>query len=85
MMVMGSAMIYLTRLVKFNNKAKLPKNPQARDIAFKMISLQLSISKSNPEVSGLHRLTNAGLEYLHRHRPFPQATVHYSGVLLSIS
>lgn len=39
MIVIGSAMIYLTRLVKFNSKAKLPKNPQARDIALRIISL----------------------------------------------
>jgi hypothetical protein len=39
MMVKGSATIYLTRLVKFNSKEKLPRNPQARDIALRIISL----------------------------------------------
>lgn len=39
-MVIGSATIYLTRFVKFNSKAKLPKNPQAKDMALRMISLQ---------------------------------------------
>jgi hypothetical protein len=39
MIVNGKATIYLTLLVKFSSKAKLPKKPQARDIAFKMTSL----------------------------------------------
>ncbi len=37
--VTGNAIIYLTRLVKFNKREKLPKKPQARDIALRIISL----------------------------------------------
>ena len=48
MIVAGKATIYLTLLVKFSSKQKLPKKPQARDIAFKMTSLS-----HNPSV--LHR------------------------------
>jgi hypothetical protein len=78
MIVMGSAMIYLTRLVKFNSKAKLPKNPHARDIALKIISLQHLHIKIHPRsIRPSSRLTNAGLEYLHQHHPFPQAIVRY--------
>jgi len=40
----GKATIYRILLVKFNNKQKLPKNPQARDTAFKEISLILNIN-----------------------------------------
>jgi hypothetical protein len=40
-MVSGKATIYLTLRVKFSSKQKLPKKPQARDIAFKMTSLYI--------------------------------------------
>jgi hypothetical protein len=45
-MVIGKAIMYLTLLVKFSSKAKLPKKPQTRDIAFKMTSLSRQFSVS---------------------------------------
>ena len=75
---MGSATIYLTRLVKFSSKAKLPKNPHAREMALSIISLQhLHIKIHRRRIRPVCRLTNAGLEYLHQHHPFPQAIVRY--------
>jgi hypothetical protein len=50
MIVNGKATIYLTLLVKFSSKAKLPKKPQARDIAFKMTSLSQHFSISVLEI-----------------------------------
>jgi hypothetical protein len=44
--VSGKAIIYLTLFVKFNSKAKLPKKPQPRDIAFKITSLRQYFSVS---------------------------------------
>jgi hypothetical protein len=48
MIVIGKATIYLTLLVKFSSKAKLPRKPQARDIAFKMTSLVHDFSQYEP-------------------------------------
>jgi len=45
--VSGKATIYLTLLVKFNKRAKLPKKPQPRDIAFKITSLSHYLSASS--------------------------------------
>ena len=44
--VAGNAMIYLILCVKFNRRQKLPKNPQPREIAFKIISLYMHSSES---------------------------------------
>jgi hypothetical protein len=44
--VSGKAIIYLTLLVKFNSKQKLPKKPQPRDMAFKITSLRHHFSVS---------------------------------------
>jgi hypothetical protein len=39
----GRAMIYLTRPVKFKRRKRLPVKPQARDRAFRTISLSWGV------------------------------------------
>jgi hypothetical protein len=72
----GRAIMYLTRLVKFKSKKMFPAKPQAREQAFRMISLTHRVRTLSQKAKVCKSVTIEDLQYQRHYRQRRRAIRH---------